>query len=81
VTQDLREQIESLLALADQATDPHNNGLFDREDLVRIVSTFSHLTRTMLNDQSRLECNQDDMVRRLQRSPFHQELPAVLPPS
>ncbi len=81
MTEQLKEHIESLLALADQATDPHNNGLLDREDLIRLVSSFSHLTRTLLNDQSRLECDQGDMIKRLQRSPFHTEIPTVMPPS
>ena len=81
MTEEFREHVESLLALAEQATDPHNNGLLDREDLVRLVSNFSQLTRTLLNDQCRLQCDQDEMVKRLQRSPFHSEIPAVMPPS
>ena len=62
MTEELREHIESLLALADQATDPHNNGLFDREDLVRLVKNFGHVTRTLLDDQTRLEYDQDEMA-------------------
>jgi hypothetical protein len=79
VTDELRTRIESLLALADQATDPQNNGLFDREDLVRLISNFSQLTRSLLSDQDRLKCDQDEMIRRLQRTPFHAEAPGVLP--
>ena len=81
MTEDLREHIDSLLALADQATDPRANGLWDREDLVRLVSDFSQLTRALLNDHHRLACDQDDMVKRLQRSPFHAEIPSSLPVS
>jgi len=81
VTRELKDRIESLLVLADQATDTHNNGLFDREDLVRLVQNFSQLTRALLNDQTRLECDQGDMVKRLQRTPFNPDFSAALPSS
>lgn len=81
MTEDFKEHIESLLALADQATDPHANGLLDREDLVRLISDFGRLTRTLLSDQNRLEYDQDEMVKRLQRSPFHVDFPSSVPAS
>ena len=79
MTQELKDHIDLLLALADQATDPHANGLLDREDLVRLVSNFSDVTRTLMNDQSQMECEGNEMIRRLQRSSYLGEIVEAYP--
>ena len=78
----LMRQAESLLKQADQAIDPSANGLFDREDLVLLVSRFSAFTREMLGDTCQVEQRKGELAKRLHRSALtHDEQPGISPPN
>ena len=64
---DIRIRAEALLEEASKATDARKNGLYDRGDLVELISTFIPLVQELLeaSQRERLE-----MTRRLRRSPF-----------
>ena len=85
---ELRHQAHLLLRQADQAVDAKTNGLFDREDLVRLVSEFRRFTRDVLYAASKIETEKEEMIRRLHRTPHIPDasgdfpnVPAAFPPN
>ena len=64
---DIRLRTEALLAEASKAIDAKKNGLYDRGDLVELISTFIPLVQELLEESQR---ERRDMTRRLRRSPF-----------
>ena len=56
---------------ADQAVDRTDNGLSDREDLIQLICKFRQLTHNLLDEQNQLECDQGELMQRLQRSATH----------
>ena len=63
---DVQLRAERLLGEASKAVDPHNNGLFDRGDLVDLIARFTLLVQELIeaSEQERRE-----MAIRLRRSP------------
>jgi hypothetical protein len=64
---DIRIRAEALLDEASKAIDARTNGLYDRGDLVELISTFVPLVQELMEASQR---ERQDMTRRLRRSPF-----------
>ena len=64
---DIRIRADMLLEEAGEAIDGQKNGLYDRGDLMKMISTFMSLVEELL-DESRRE--RLEMTGRLRRSPF-----------
>jgi hypothetical protein len=64
----LHTRAERLLIQATKVVDPATNGLYDREDLIRLVSSFISMLGEVLKENEQ-ECRA--MSDRLRRSPLH----------
>ena len=66
--QALKEQVEMLLAEAEQAVDERANGLMDRSDFRHLIEKLAGVTRTLAQQCDELEQERQGMSRRLSRS-------------
>jgi hypothetical protein len=66
--QNLKDQLELLLAEAEQAIDERSNGLMDRSDFRHLIERLVEVTRTLAQTCEELEQEQQVMSRRLSRS-------------
>lgn len=64
----LKQKAATLLTHADEAVDRRDNGLWDREDFIHLIEQFRQLTRSFVDEQRQLECDQGELMRRLHRS-------------
>ena len=66
--QALKEQVELLLAEAEQAVDDSANGLMDRSDFRHLIEKLAGVTRMLSERCEELEQDRQGMSRRLSRS-------------